>query len=77
MPFRKDIVQTTAQSLCDAGAIALAAVHAWKYTHSAVATMLVSVLATGAVRAVDRKRRKFRTDSLLPVRVRYPGSTAV
>jgi hypothetical protein len=77
MPFRKDIVQATAQSLFDAGAIALAVVLAWKHTHSALATMLASALATGAVRAIDRKRSKWTKDSLLPVRMRYPGSTAV
>jgi hypothetical protein len=39
--------------------------------------MLASALATGAVRAIDRKRSKWTKDSLLPVRMRYPGSTAV
>lgn len=79
MPFRKDIVHTIAQSLFDAGLIALAVVHAWKYTHSAVATVLVSVMATGAVHSMDRKRKKWnkQNNMLLPMLIRFPHSTAL
>ena len=78
MPFRKDIVHTVAHSLFDAGIIALAVVHAWKYTNSAVVTVLVSVLTTAAVHSLDRRRQKWvMRNNLLPVHMHFPGSTSL
>ena len=76
MPFRKDVVQSTAQALFGAGVVAIAIVQVWQATRSSVWT-LVAALAANSIVGVMKAHRARRRNALMPVLDRYPGSTAV
>jgi hypothetical protein len=76
MPFRKDVVQSTAQALFGAGIVAVAIVQVWQATRSAAWTLVAALAANGLVGCM-KAHRKRRRNALLPVLSRFPGSTAV
>ena len=76
MPFRKDVVQSTAQALFAAGVVAVAIVQTWQATRSAAWTLVAALAANGVVAAMKAYRVR-RRDALLPLLTRFPGSTSV
>lgn len=75
MPFRAGVVRSAALSLLGAGFVAAAIVQAWQWTHSAIWALAASAAAGGILKGLEAQRNHRRR--MLPVYVRYPGSTAV
>lgn len=57
--------------------VAVTVVKTYQYTHSTVYTLITSVTVGSLIRALEACRNSRRTQHLLPVLQRYPGSTAV
>ena len=76
MPFRKDVLQSTAQALFGAGIVAVAIVQVWQATRSALWALAAALAANGLVAGMKAHRSR-RRNALLPVLSRFPGSTAV
>ena len=75
MPFRQDVVRQTALSLLGAAFVAAAIVQAWLWTHSAMWALAASMAAGSIMKGLEVQRNHRRR--MLPVYMRYPGSTAV
>lgn len=75
MPFRPGVVHSAALSLLGAAFVAAAIVQAWLWTHSAMWALAASVAAGSVMKGLEAQRHHRR--QMLPVYVRYPGSTAV
>jgi len=75
MPFRKGVVRAAGLSLLGAGFIATAIVYTWQWTHSSRWTLVASAVAGGILKGLETQRKHRR--NMLPIHVRYPGSTAV
>jgi hypothetical protein len=68
---------TAATALGTALLVAVTVVKTFQYTHSTVYTLITAVAVGSLIRTLEVCRNTRRTQHLLPVLQRYPGSTAV
>lgn len=77
MPVPRGAIREVAVVLASAAALAVSIASAWHMTHSKAHTVLAGGCFGILLYLLDRQRALRRRQLMLPVHVRYPGSTAL